>query len=113
MTRKLPNRSRISAVVIALVCLTPLNALADSAVSPTPIVKHGTCPNGYRSSGAYCVPSAKARQAIEKIGLCPSGYIASGAYCLAGRQARDAIPKIGASCPSGWLSNGTYCLRKR
>jgi hypothetical protein len=96
-----------------LLILLPLSTLADSALSPSPILKHGTCPSGYSPSGAYCVPGSKARLAIDKLGTCPSGYTPSGAYCLAGAQARAAIAKIGSSCPSGWSPSGAYCLRRR
>ncbi|NVZ10189.1 hypothetical protein HW932_13050 [Allochromatium humboldtianum] len=96
-----------------LLILLPLSTLADSALSPAPILKHGACPSGYSPSGAYCVPGSKARLAIDKLGACPSGYTPSGAYCLAGSQARAAIAKIGSSCPSGWSPSGAYCLRRR
>lgn len=97
----------------ALLPLLPLSALGDSVLSPSPIMKHGTCPSGYTPSGAYCIPGAKARPAIDKLGTCPSGYTPSGAYCLAGSQARAAIAKIGSSCPSGWSPSGAYCLSRR
>lgn len=109
------SRRSISAqpALWALLILLPLSALADSALSPSPILKHGTCPSGYTPSGAYCIPGSKARLAIDKLGTCPSGYTPSGAYCLAGSQARAAIAKIGTSCPSGWSPSGAYCLRQR
>jgi hypothetical protein len=109
-----PRRSPCTRPALwAALILVPLSALADSALSPAPIMKHGTCPSGYSPSGAYCVPGSKARLAIDKLGTCPSGYTPSGAYCLAGAQARAAIAKIGSSCPSGWSPSGAYCLRRR
>jgi|GEM_PF-3397325 len=90
--------------------LIPLVSLADGSVTPQPVVKRGTCPSGYSTSGQYCIPGPRARLALEKRGRCPSGYGTSGAYCLAGSQARPALPKIGAACPSSWSTSGDYCL---
>jgi hypothetical protein len=41
-----------------------------------PIAKVGKgCPYGYRSSGDYCIPNAKAKHTIIKVGKgCPVGY---------------------------------------
>lgn len=102
--------SMIPALLLA--ALLPLAALAQSIPAPQPVVKLGTCPSGYRTSGAYCLPGTNARFALEKRGSCPSGYTTSGAYCLAGSQARPAIPRVGG-CPSGWSSSGDYCLGRR
>ena len=48
-----------------------------------PLVKYGTCPLGYYSSGAYCVPTTReAPPAIQKVGSCPFGwYSSTPAYC--------------------------------
>jgi hypothetical protein len=49
-----------------------------------PVIKNGSCPSGYVSSGNYCVPSGdNSRFALVKNGSCPSGYVSSGDYCLA------------------------------
>ena len=82
--------------------------------SAQPVIKNGSCPSGYVSSGNYCVPSGdRSRFAITKSGSCPSGYISSGDYCLAsGDNSRLAIPKQG-SCPSGYTSSGDYCLSSK
>lgn len=79
-----------------------------------PVMKNGSCPSGYISSGNYCAPSGdSSRFAITKNGSCPSGYISSGDYCLAsGDNSRLAIPKQG-SCPSGYISSGDYCLSSK
>ncbi|WP_020505945.1 hypothetical protein [Lamprocystis purpurea] len=90
--------------------LIPLASLADGGMTPQPVVKLGTCPSGYSTSGQYCIPGPRARLALEKRGRCPSAYGTSGAYCLAGSQARPALPKIGAACPSQWSTSGDYCL---
>lgn len=112
MANTFRRSARLQPALCALLILLPLGALADSALSPSPILKHGTCPSSYTPSGAYCVPGSKARLAIDKLGTCPSGYTPSGAYCLAGPQAREAIARIGTSCPSGWSPSGAYCLRR-
>jgi hypothetical protein len=45
-------------------------------------------------------------------GSCPHGYTTSGAFCMPMRGAQDAIPKPpNGSCPWGWLASSSYCLR--
>ena len=79
----------------------------------TPIIKNGSCPSGYVTSGKYCMPSSHAKMAIEKIASCPSGYVTSGRYCVASSaNTRHAIPKVG-SCPNGYATSGGYCLNTR
>lgn len=58
-----------------------LFAIAD----PLPRVE--TCPLGYYSSGAYCVPASGSNQrAIEKQGsFCPLGWYSSMGYCVKAR----------------------------
>jgi len=78
----------------------------------SPIIKNGSCPSGYSSSGNYCKPGSNARYAVPKNGSCPSGYSSSGNYCIASSDnSKTAIPKVG-SCPSGCSSSGNYCLCK-
>ena len=85
-------------------------ALAQQPVRPLP--RMGGCPTGYLASAGYCVPTQRARGAIEKVGnSCPAGFLSSGNYCLSTPQGREAIQKTGSSCPAGWLSSGSYCLR--
>ncbi len=91
-------------------CVFASSVLADS-LQAVPILKHGSCPSGYMTSGQYCVPSSRAKMAIDKIASCPSGYVSSGQYCVAGSaKTRLAIPKAG-SCPSGYFTSGAYCLK--
>ena len=87
-------------------------ASAASALTPQPLLKQGSCPSGYSTSGNYCNPSGNANYAVIKVGSCPSGYSTSGNYCLAGSGARLAVPKRG-SCPSGYSTSGDYCLSAR
>ena len=50
-----------------------------------PLVRVGSCPLGYYTSGNYCVPSPSSltRPAIERDGpSCPLGYYRSGNYCI-------------------------------
>jgi len=90
-------------------------ALAQQPVRPLP--KVGVCPNGYYSSGSYCVPSKSgdARGALEKTGnSCPIGFYSSGNYCLSSpSNNRESIQKHGNSCPLGWFSSGSYCVKNR
>jgi hypothetical protein len=95
---------------LVLACI-PSVVLADPAMVAQALLKLGSCPSGYATSGGYCVPGRHARVALAKRGPCPSGYATSGAYCLAGAQARPAIPKVGP-CPSGWSTSAGYCLRR-
>ena len=47
---------------------------------------------------------------VIKNGSCPSGWNSSGKYCVAGSSAKGIMPKVG-SCPSGWNSSGNYCVK--
>ena len=76
------------APLFAVLCLFASPALAQQA-----ILKNGSCPSGYNSSGNYCVPGSSAQPAIEKNGSCPSGYNSSGNYCLMGSSGHPAIHK--------------------
>ena len=83
---------------------------ASGAPPAQPLEKIGSCPNGYYSSGNYCVPNSKARFAIYKDGSCPNGYYSSGDYCVASSDSsKTAIHKTG-SCPNGYYSSGNYCV---
>ncbi len=84
------------------------------AQSAQPIIKEGSCPSAYITSGNYCIPNGdNAHFAISKNGSCPSGYISSGNYCLAsGNNSKLAIEKQG-SCPSGYITSGNYCLSNK
>ena len=83
---------------------------AAPALAQQPILRNGSCPSGYNSSGDYCVPGSNAHPVIEKNGSCPSGYNSSGNYCVMGSSGHPAIHKSG-SCPSGYNSSGNYCLK--
>ena len=77
-----------------------------------PLIKQGSCPSGYHSSGNYCTPSSpNARAALPQVGSCPSGYHTSGGYCLASSNASKAAIVKSGSCPSGYHVSGAYCLR--
>lgn len=44
--------------------------------------KVGSCPVGYRTSGAYCIPIENTKEVVVKIKSCPVGYRTSGNYCI-------------------------------
>ena len=53
----------------------------------TPVVKVGTCPVGWYTSGAYCIPartqpSTRPPEAIQKVGTCPLGWSTQSSYCV-------------------------------
>ena len=90
------------------------DGLAAEAVPAQPVIRDGSCPSGYSSSGNYCVPGSSARYALPRSGSsCPSGYFSSGNYCVAAsKDSRLAIPRRG-SCPSGYFSSGDFCVAAR
>lgn len=61
--------------------------LAVVLATALPVLKDGSCPPSYSSSGAYCVPQRGAGQAVLKLGPCPPGFASSGKYCV-GRSER-------------------------
>jgi hypothetical protein len=45
-------------------------------------------------------------------GSCPFGFTSSGAFCIPSRRAQTAVPlPPNGSCPWGWTRSGSYCLR--
>ncbi len=74
-----------------------------------PLAKQGSCPNGYRTSGLYCIPGPTATPAIDRTGTCPSGYRRSGSYCTANSASSPPVIKKNGPCPSGWSQSGGYC----
>lgn len=61
-----------------------LLSLVLLTASPAPVIKTGTCPLGWYSSGSYCVPASHSSPpAIQKAGTCPLGWSTSSqAYCV-------------------------------
>ena len=56
-------------------------------------------------------PAGPPGGAFERIGAyCPQGFETSGEYCVAYPNGREAILKIGYTCPPAWESSGAYCL---
>ena len=100
----------LNLVKLVLIGLALASGIANAAPVPQPLVRNSSCPSGYNSSGAYCVPSNNAKFAIARIGSCPSGYYSSASYCVASsNDSKLAIPRI-SSCPSGYHSSGNYCI---
>lgn len=104
---------QVNCMKLFLTLLTMIFGIA-LAQSTQPIIKEGSCPSGYITSGNYCVPTGdNSHFAISKNGSCPSGYITSGNYCLSSSDnSKVAIEKQG-SCPSGYITSGNYCLSNR
>ncbi len=92
-------------LVFSILLISPTLAFAQQ-----PILRNGSCPSGYYSSGNYCVPTSSASPVIERNGSCPSGYYSSGNYCVMTSSGKPAIHRSG-SCPSGYYSSGNYCVR--
>ena len=86
--------------------------LSGSAFAQQAILRNGSCPSGYNTSGNYCVPGSNARPVIERNGSCPAGYNTSGNYCVMGGSGKPAIHRVG-SCPSGYNTSGNYCVLAR
>ena len=96
---------------LGLMLITAAWPVLGEGLPAQPVLKNGSCPSGYRTSGKYCVPLKNGRFALAKVGSCPTGYRTSGKYCLAGKKAKLAVPKNG-SCPSGYRTSGAYCIAR-
>ena len=79
----------LTTIVIAL-ALSAGTAPAQALPQPKAGSPGGSCPFGYTSSGAFCIPSQGGQQAVPlpPNGSCPWGWTRSGSYCL--RSGRDA-----------------------
>jgi len=98
----------LTSLTFVLICACSLQA---TDLPAQPVLKNGSCPTGYRTSGDYCMPRKDARFAVLKVGSCPTGYRTSGKYCVARKKASFAVPKSG-SCPSGYRTSGAYCIAR-
>jgi hypothetical protein len=63
-------------VVSIILALSATAALAEPL--PVPSRQGGSCPNGYLSSGSYCVPSSSRQDAIPKPPKGPSQHHCGG-----------------------------------
>jgi hypothetical protein len=106
-------KTLLNLVKLALIGPALASSIVNATPTPQPLVRDNSCPSGYHSSGAYCIPSSNAKFAIERLGVCPSGYYTSGNYCVASfTNSKLAIPRIN-SCPSGYYSSGNYCISSK
>jgi len=100
-------------IKLALIALVITPGSINASPPPQPLIRNNSCPPGYYSSGAYCVPNNNAKFAIERNGSCPSGYYSSGNYCVASSDdSKLVIPRI-SYCPSGYYSSGNYCVSNK
>ena len=53
---------------------------------------------------------ALAQSALPKVGGCPDSYRASGDYCMPSKNSKDAFIRTGNSCPNGYRKSGKYCI---
>jgi hypothetical protein len=75
------------ATMTRLTAVTFLALITTAHAEPLPQPKTSSCPAGYGSEAAYCVPMRRdAPVAIPKIGQCPSGWTQSGSYCIDTRR---------------------------
>ena len=100
----------IMKLIIISIIAQPVNGAEAAAPQPQPLIRNGSCPNGYSVSAQYCVPTESALYALPRIGSCPSGYYASNNYCVgSSKKTTLAFIKKG-SCPSGFHQSGQYCV---
>lgn len=103
-----------SLVALALLLAVPAMIAPVLAAPPAqPLLRSGSCPSGYYSSGKYCVPGSSARFAIDRNGACPSGYYSSGNYCVASSDNSGAAIHRSGSCPGGYYASGKYCVESK
>ena len=83
----------------------------------TPVIKVGEkCPQGYRSSGGYCIPISENVNPLipifdgKKVVNCPLGYKRTRGYCQSVNSIKkNSLPKIGGNCPSNYYKNKDFC----
>ena len=76
----------------------------------TPVIKVSEkCPQGYRSSGGYCIPISKNINPLipifdgKKVVKCPLGYKKTRGYCQSIKSIKiNSIPRIGGHSPSNY-----------
>lgn len=107
------SKSVLRQSLSGLIGLFSLAALADVPAAQA-LVRDGSCPSGYSSSGNYCVPGSGAHFALPRNGgSCPSGYFSSSNYCVASSAtSKHAMPRSG-SCPSGYFSSSDFCVSNK
>tara|TARA_A100000164_G_scaffold364487_1_gene382845 strand:+ start:1520 stop:1873 length:354 start_codon:yes stop_codon:yes gene_type:complete len=84
----------------------------------TPVIKVSEkCPQGYRSSGGYCIPISENVNPLipifdgKKVLNCPLGYKKTRGYCQSVNSIkRNSLPKIGEKCPSNYYKNKNFCI---
>lgn len=103
---------RVCSICRSLATIFVLMTLPTGASAQNAILRNGSCPPGYNTSGNYCIKTDYGRPAIDRVGACPPGYSTSGNYCLRSEYGRPAIERHG-SCPPGYSTSGNYCVRNR
>ena len=76
-----------TAGLLLLLLLSPSPiAVAHTLPQPKPGSPGGSCPFGYTSSGAFCIPSQGAQVAVPlpPNGSCPWGWTRSASYLRSG-----------------------------
>ena len=67
-----------------VIALTLSAGTAPAQTQPKAGSPGGSCPFGYTSSGAFCIPSQGGQQAVPlpPNGTCAFGWTRSGSFCL-------------------------------
>ena len=82
-----------------------------------PVIKvNKKCPQGFLSSGGYCIPSsAKTNPVIpiydgKKVEKCPLGYRNTRGYCQSLPLLKtNSIPRLKDNCPLNFYKNKGFC----
>ncbi len=82
-----------------------------------PVIKvNKKCPQGFRSSGGYCIPISDKTDPVipiydgKKVEKCPLGYRNTRGYCQSLPLIKtNSLPRVKDNCPLNYYKNKGFC----
>ena len=70
------------------------------------------CDRAHAVGGHRACADTAAAQSGKPGGSCPFGYTSSGAFCIPSQGGQQAVPlPLNGTCAFGWTRSGSFCLR--